>query len=232
MVCANNLKQLGLGVALYAYDYETRFPAARSWILQDTDESLAWTMLLWPYVGAKDVYKCPSLTDNTDWGSPDFLLNGYAANGVLFNYYREDEDGPGVVGGATTLSISLGRIPEPSNVAMLYDYWHYWAWPWTHGNNGIAYSQPYNGDWYCGGTWGDCPTIDYWDFAVHACPTWKMGPHRDSGYNFLWVDGHVAYGDYLTSRQLGLTPDEFMIPSGEPGYPIIDLALNNHYPYF
>ena len=233
IVCASNLKQLGLAVTMYADD--GRLPSAACWALSDTSEPESWTYLILPYLGeSKDVFKCPSLREVlirhdqvTVVGTPDFLTTGYACNGVLFNYYRKGVQFSGFPP-TPTRGAQISRIPDPANVAMLYDYWHYWAWPWDHGNSGLAYAQPHYGDW------GDQPATptNYWDFCVHACPSWKEGTHRGYGYNFLWVDGHVSYADFLTSAQLGLTPDQYMIPAGEPGYPGPDLALNNHSPSF
>ena len=211
-------------------DYNGTLPSAACWGLSDTDDPQSWTNLLLPYIVNKDVFKCPSRSDVLTYydgvtvvGTPDFLINGYACNGVLFNYYAEGVEFSGFPPTATR-GVLISRIPKPANVAMLYDYWFYWAWPWAPGNSGVAYAQPHYGEWW------DQPATptNYWDWCVHACPTWKEGTHRGFGYNFLWVDGHVSYANFLTSGQLGLTPDEYMDPAGPP----IDLALNNHSPSF
>src|SRR5688572_24308861 len=56
--CLNNLKQLGLGVMLYAQDYDERLPIGAYW--QDAKVNGYWFRLLSPYVRNQVIRNCPS----------------------------------------------------------------------------------------------------------------------------------------------------------------------------
>jgi prepilin-type N-terminal cleavage/methylation domain-containing protein/prepilin-type processing-associated H-X9-DG protein len=90
--CANNLRQLGLGVAMYEQDYNDRFPGAwDSSVGQGKDSGTnGWTFFintgaptrfdpahgtLFSYLGSTNVFECPS--DRAHWGE------SYAINALL-----------------------------------------------------------------------------------------------------------------------------------------------------
>ena len=63
--CVSNQKQLGLGVLVYAGDYDDSFPcgffAANEAL---TTNSTIWFKILLPYVATTNMYKCPGVVDS------------------------------------------------------------------------------------------------------------------------------------------------------------------------
>lgn len=55
--CLSNLKQIGLGVMMYAQDYDGTFPYSR---MNDTGVSIMWWETLQPYIKSTQVFTCPS----------------------------------------------------------------------------------------------------------------------------------------------------------------------------
>lgn len=69
--CQSNLKQLGLGVAMYAQDYDEILPQGYLYGLPDTNWLSSWMQLIMPYVKNAQVCACPS------WSAPSH----YSDNG-------------------------------------------------------------------------------------------------------------------------------------------------------
>jgi len=57
-VCASNLKQFGLGAVMYSNDQRGRLPSFRDWLSVKVGDLT--TGKLYPYLGAKGVYMCPT----------------------------------------------------------------------------------------------------------------------------------------------------------------------------
>lgn len=99
--CANNLKQLGLGLLQYVQDYDERYPTFESQL--NVRMAATWHLILNPYIKSTDILACPSDTgtrplDNecnfvpcykrtsTAFGASSYMLNvflgtpGYRSN--------------------------------------------------------------------------------------------------------------------------------------------------------
>jgi len=57
--CQSNLKQLALGVMMYAQDYDERFPT-RYYVPTGWTSGFQWSNVIEPYVKNWDLFKCPS----------------------------------------------------------------------------------------------------------------------------------------------------------------------------
>jgi prepilin-type N-terminal cleavage/methylation domain-containing protein/prepilin-type processing-associated H-X9-DG protein len=57
-VCANNLRQFGLGSQMYVNDFKGRLPSFRNWLCTKVGDLTTGT--LYPYVGVKKSYMCPT----------------------------------------------------------------------------------------------------------------------------------------------------------------------------
>ncbi len=112
--CLSNIKQLMIGIAMYAQDYDERMPeaavAVASWVAPAGDVCtvglMPWVISLQPYLKNTQILNCPSVTPGWN-GSQAFqdisyALNYYACGIAIasFNYVAEtcvlaDADGGG-----------------------------------------------------------------------------------------------------------------------------------------
>jgi prepilin-type N-terminal cleavage/methylation domain-containing protein/prepilin-type processing-associated H-X9-DG protein len=115
--CLSNLKQLGLGMTMYATDYDDQ---AVPWNLRYKDKnlydangvSLSWDRLIQPYIKSTAVLRCPS-----DSGSLKPDLPGI---GVVVRSYTY----PGNIGGGWcdwTPPRALATITQPSQTVVLIE---------------------------------------------------------------------------------------------------------------
>lgn len=92
--CMSNMKQLGIGMLMYAQDYDERFYGGsrvapvlgQAWV--DIGRGGGWAGASYPYVKNTQVYKCPSDT-NKGSGSDlpvSYAFNVYTASTVLANH--------------------------------------------------------------------------------------------------------------------------------------------------
>jgi prepilin-type N-terminal cleavage/methylation domain-containing protein/prepilin-type processing-associated H-X9-DG protein len=70
--CQNNLKQIGLGIAQYAQDYDETMPPS----YQSDYNSDPWQNLTWPYTKSAQIYRCPS---NVSPGASTAWIRGSSA---------------------------------------------------------------------------------------------------------------------------------------------------------
>ncbi len=103
--CLSNLKQIGLGVMMYAQDYDERYPQAYNYTT-----AKFWRDTIQPYTKSTQVFICPSSS------STDTLNGNYGANTRLFPFSTYSPN-----------SISLAAVPSPSTGYMLLDYGTYYA---------------------------------------------------------------------------------------------------------
>jgi prepilin-type N-terminal cleavage/methylation domain-containing protein/prepilin-type processing-associated H-X9-DG protein len=73
--CLSNEKQIGLGILMYAQDYDERFPLARRWntVYEEpliTPSNLVWFQAITPYVKNTQIFLCPSRSGNNNHGAP------------------------------------------------------------------------------------------------------------------------------------------------------------------
>jgi len=86
--CLANVKQLVLGVNMYAQDYDEMLPAGA----QSADSSwggaddTSWRMMILPYVKNVQIFQCPSKKMTTDPFDGKVLLDGTQNAGYAMNY--------------------------------------------------------------------------------------------------------------------------------------------------
>ena len=116
--CASNLKQLQLGISMYAQDYDELLPredynlppgAAGN----DVGEDATWRAVIFPYVKNAQLYQCPSFP--TGAGPFDGSMNDYGQNGgYRINDVHQDSGAPDPPGGR-----ALAQIDDASSVIFL-----------------------------------------------------------------------------------------------------------------
>lgn len=197
--CLSNMKQLGLGVKMYAQDYdETRAPC---WIwpsnppIADGDRR-TWRTLVLPYVKNRQIFLCPSNSDTaqTMWDAladdgiqdtkSNYALNYEAGYGGFNNWVSADQvDG-------TPTSRPEAFTQRPSTTIMMSE---------------VTYGLPFS---YIYLYWG--PYI-----LQQAAPHTKMA-------NFVFEDGHVkSMRHSQTIGKVGESVDTYMwnqYNSSDQGY--------------
>ena len=192
--CLSNLKQLGLGLMMYAQDYDETLPAvafgatdgrpAWPWEQWPAYAAYSWAALfpggLAPYVKNNQIWACPSATGgnwSSGWGIPEAGKIGYGYNEFIYNYLN----------GWATQS-ALARAPEgPAAVSLLcdtfasgiYNDWDNGSGMYTDGMDRVRYGT--------------------WDFG------WQS---RHEGTNVAYGDGHakfVPFGQVGAVGTLGAT---------------------------
>jgi prepilin-type N-terminal cleavage/methylation domain-containing protein/prepilin-type processing-associated H-X9-DG protein len=87
--CLSNIKQIALGILMYAQDYDERLPLAENWgpqwtppTPQDLRSDNIWMHhLIYPYVKNWQIFTCPSTGYNTANGGCSYIWNHYDAWG-------------------------------------------------------------------------------------------------------------------------------------------------------
>jgi len=162
--CLSNLKQLGLGLMMYAQDYDERLPATYQWVTQGVDWPLySWRAAMLPYVKNAQIHVCPS--DGGAGGdlSPNSLGPvSYAAN----VYVMQPNRGP--------VETAIGPISKPSETFLIFDAWAANRWcaqdNTVIGGGATCYARPA----------GIRP--DDVDISIH-----------NGGFNAAMCDGHAKW---------------------------------------
>ena len=105
--CLSNVKQIMLGVLMYAQDYDERLLIAASW--PTPAGTVVWDQIVQPYANNQQIFVCPSERDKQH--ARDL---GYGWNYQEFGYYT---------GGAPTNNYStpLAEIEAPAETIVLGD---------------------------------------------------------------------------------------------------------------
>src|ERR671937_745362 len=83
--CVSNMKQLGLGIVMYAQDYDDAMPYGYMYSA-DRKTLWWWQDSIRPYVKNEAVYTCPSASPHVDWRTlrpretPKPLVQDYIGN--------------------------------------------------------------------------------------------------------------------------------------------------------
>jgi prepilin-type N-terminal cleavage/methylation domain-containing protein/prepilin-type processing-associated H-X9-DG protein len=187
--CQSNLKQIGLGFAQYAQDYDEKYPVGSRGNLGQ-----GWAGPLSPYIKSTQVFACPS--DTTTAGVATSQVNSYGAN---LNVLRID------AGSATDphLGQSLAAQSAPAKSVLLFEvqgiYGPLNSPTETPNNNvvsavgngavggasGLALYPFANGN----GTGGDVMTGPLGNIPSPAAKP----PRHFDGANYLMLDNHVKW---------------------------------------
>lgn len=171
--CQSNLKQIALGVTMYAQDYDEKLPCTRvSSTAYSATQPYAWADNLQPYLRSTQIFQCPSETNSegtgvTAWGaSPVAYAPGYS------DYYMN----------TATRGISDAAFNSPALTVLLGD-----------GDSGNS-NNSYDG---CLESWADQTAGDSAGAACTAAEPYitnltPAGRHLD-GANYAFADGHVKW---------------------------------------
>lgn len=171
--CLSNLKQIGVAIGMYVQDYDETFPhncdepRPNGKNKRTPVEGTCWagwiSNVLIPYEKNAQIYKCPSLS--TTWGFNNWRLPDKAGS-YSYNYRSL---GGAWGGNPPQPVISLAAIPEPAQLAMMWDSANSWA--------DCGYMST------CG--------INARDLDWYRKKDFKMTSWHNEANNYLFVDGHV-----------------------------------------
>jgi prepilin-type N-terminal cleavage/methylation domain-containing protein/prepilin-type processing-associated H-X9-DG protein len=209
--CLSNARQMGLGLTMYAQDYDETYPWSAG---LRPDTTPCWAGLIYPYVKNLAVFTCPSQPDldvaKFGLGKADL----YKAAGPR-NYCANSEVLPWLGGPATEFARpynreirTLASIPEPANTIAVFDVSragqvlplqqsHWW---WSVLNDGVAYIAWKHPDYSENGKDVDgASALDFVGLQRH------MG-----GASYVFADGHVKW----LKPEATLRPRQAASPTG------------------
>ncbi|MCK5804561.1 MAG: DUF1559 domain-containing protein [Lentisphaeria bacterium] len=172
--CQGNLKQLTLGVIMYADDNGERYPKWMGWnggtVNQAQYQKYRWVVNVLPYVGgSKEVFACPAQPKSGGgWTLPSEW------SGYQINYGYAGLGGyalPGTSSSPSNTSYAMGKVKYPSQAIAVADSAHVED---AQNKYRIAYAR------IC---------------RANNTPAYRIpsnAPHT-GGSNLGFTDGHVAY---------------------------------------
>ena len=182
--CLSNVKQLGLGLMMYAQDYDETYLGSTYWQSKNCDSGTFWGNCLTPYVKNQQIFICPS----------------YKRNGT-FTYNNWTFPVRPSYGWNTNLSFeTLAVLEEPANTVAIADCSHQvfasivGRIAWANSTDHVRYGS--------GGPW---PNGD---------PNYMTDAYsrHNSGENMTFADGHAKWMASTAIYGKG-NSDTFMNPS-------------------
>jgi prepilin-type N-terminal cleavage/methylation domain-containing protein/prepilin-type processing-associated H-X9-DG protein len=185
--CLSNIKQLALGIQMYAQDYDERLISRPSGSLGDcswqfvcgvprTRWYLNWWDVVLPYTKNNKIYYCPSAAPY----SHAFLQNfGLTSVSIGYNLYPGNG---GMVEGTLVSGwypgVTLAAVTRPSQTINIGEAGHVW--------NPNATAAPFNSK--------DNPSPSLaWSPSIESGSEWGPEPRHSDGANMGFVDGHAKW---------------------------------------
>jgi prepilin-type N-terminal cleavage/methylation domain-containing protein/prepilin-type processing-associated H-X9-DG protein len=196
--CLSNIKQLGLGIQMYATDYDNRVPGAAEGIGLPNCTTMVAQFFVFNWVGfyGDDTYGCPGGTTFT--GVHDRIYS-YVRNDRIF-YCPNDP-----YGGKDEITAGFKAATDPAPLRMVSSYvtpkfwgmlgnvWAGGSWDTTLAGIGLS-AVPRPADivlWAEGpGMSGDYYTANPWVSMLYAFGCMRR---HNNGANYAFADGHAAW---------------------------------------
>jgi prepilin-type N-terminal cleavage/methylation domain-containing protein/prepilin-type processing-associated H-X9-DG protein len=135
--CLSNMKQVGIGLTMYAQDYDETLPLANdrveNFALPTARPNFLGSLI--PYIKSKPIFNCPATPAETDKSlapNPENSTN-YMGNGVI-------------------MGRPLAVVPEPAGIIYLHELGVQeriaWLRPVCNGVNCVAWCYYHNKHWY------------------------------------------------------------------------------------
>jgi prepilin-type N-terminal cleavage/methylation domain-containing protein/prepilin-type processing-associated H-X9-DG protein len=181
--CLSNMKQIGLGFAMYIQDYDGTYPAVYNDKMGSTGaKRMIWADAIRPYVKSRDIFACnggPAKVDLTPADPavsyPDDNVQGtrYAMNIISNLDTATGSHWPeGTLG--DTYPVQESGIDLPSEVELVHESSNYWFSHWHNSDSTLCKTGKAGDETYLLGRYGE---IIY--------------PRHLGTTNMLFVDGHA-----------------------------------------
>jgi len=182
--CLSNLKQMGLGIMMYAQDYDETYPAFQ-YLNYAGGTNLPWWSLIQPYTKSAQLFICPSSWNSAPSGATLTSYN-YGANALVL---KNPSDPP----------LKMAAVASSATTYMLMDAGMFYIYP-QQGYKGLSsYGGGYLPGLGDGGgasfSGGGCRTDAG---APYTLPSGS--PKQDcqsgrhfGGVNITFADGHVKW---------------------------------------
>jgi len=202
--CQSNLKQIGLGIIMYAQDYDERFVSHYMVDTPDKNNPYGWADALQPYLKSTQIFQCPSETNPPEMGtSGNFVGVADPTKFGCTDYWIN----------VAITGVSDASLDSPSLTVMLGDG--------GKGPDGNIYNEGnarYQGD---SGT-GDGSTCISGPPRLAESSIYQGGMMRHlGGANFAFADGHVKWLKGATSDKSAAVYDScYGTENGQPTFRI------------
>jgi len=203
--CLSNMKQIGLGLMMYAQDFDEILPFNYNYSA-DRTALYWWEDVTQPYIKSQGIFVCPSASPHTSYTfarppglvNPlvsDFIANAqgpsqanFVVNGINYgssagsNLWGPFLNSQGVAG---TQSRSLAFCEDPAGTIGMFDG--------RSGQFEIYYIEQvdafYNATGKCSSTSSNTPEAT----GSQACPEGRIRKRHSDGYNAAFMDGHAKF---------------------------------------
>jgi prepilin-type processing-associated H-X9-DG protein len=202
--CAENLKSLALGLAMYCQDYDEHFPSGANW----HGTGAGWAQQIYPYLKSTALFHCPSDSNKND-------VVSYAYNSNMVRLIRNPPAAP--IGrrleemGNASMSLSLFEVTNnsgdsPNTYSLFYDSGaaimddHRTgdldeSWDgFSPGGRGKGTSDDLSG---MGARTTDRAPLAYATGAMNGSDpessAFQSGPRHNGGANYAFIDSHVKW---------------------------------------
>ena len=204
--CLSNMKQVGLGLLMYAQDYDENYPRADYWDSRPPLNPAAtgtfaarvnhykWPAWVLPYTKNVNIFRCPSRTrDQVAWDqNGEYKGDGYALNLSLSGRpINPSGENPSFLGG------TLAGVQTPADTWVLMELRNQVSFSYIS-SSGVLWPAALRESW--------APYL-----MPSGIPDKNNAPHSD-GLTFAYVDGHAKYMNVKAFLALCPTSASYAVP--------------------
>ena len=204
--CLSNMKQVGLGLLMYAQDYDENYPRADYWDSRPPLNPAAtgtfaarvnhykWPAWVLPYTKNVNIFRCPSRTrDQVAWDqNGEYKGDGYALNLSLSGRpINPSGENPSFLGG------TLAGVQTPADTWVLMELRNQVSFSYIS-SSGVLWPAALGESW--------TPYL-----MPSGVPDKNNAPHSD-GLTFAYVDGHAKYMNVKAFLALCPTSASYAVP--------------------
>ncbi|MGI5817758.1 MAG: DUF1559 domain-containing protein [Armatimonadota bacterium] len=120
--CSSNIKQLQLGILMYAQDYDEMLPTEDyNYGLGGSDGDGSWRGVIFPYVKNTQLFVCPSHTPASPVFDGSVFDKGQNASYAINDWHQGATGDPNPIGAYAPRGAALALVHEPSSTVFLLE---------------------------------------------------------------------------------------------------------------